>query len=228
MSAAGAINAPPLSKGSVEVVEYFKEDWGKIILTDAAGTSYTLYAVNGEVDLNNYDLPPAPPAGMFDIRFGSGRIAEDLTSSQSIELNSVQYPISVRVENMTLTLQDPSGVTVNASINPGEEVMINSSINKLIVLSNGLTLPIEYALEQNYPNPFNPSTTIKFSLPEAADVSLNIYNTLGEKIAQLVGSKLEAGRYSYQWDAGNVATGMYIYELRTDKFVSVKKMILLK
>ena len=228
MSAAGAIDAPPLAKGSVDVVEYFKEDWGKIILTDAAGTSYTLYAVQGEVDLNIYELPPAPPAGMFDIRFGSGRIAEDLTSSQSIELNSVQYPLSVRVENMTLTLQDPSGVAVNASINPGEEVTINSSINKLIVLSDGLSIPIEYALEQNYPNPFNPSTTIKFSLPEATDVSLNIYNTLGEKIAQIVNSKLEAGRYSYQWDAGNIATGMYIYELRTDNFVSVKKMILLK
>ena len=89
-------------------------------------------------------------------------------------------------------------------------------------------LPEEYDLYQSYPNPFNPSTTIKFSLPEAADVSLNIYNTLGEKIAQLVGSKLEAGCYSYQWNAGNVATGIYIYELRTDKFVSVKKMLLMK
>jgi hypothetical protein len=89
-------------------------------------------------------------------------------------------------------------------------------------------IPEEYELYQSYPNPFNPSTTIKFSLPEAADVILNIYNTLGQKVAQLVSSKLEAGRYSYQWDAGNIATGLYIYELRTDKFVSVKKMMLLK
>jgi hypothetical protein len=130
---------------------------------------------------------------------------------------------------MTLTLQDLSGVALNANINPGETVTIaDNTINKLIVSSDGLTLPTEYALEQNYPNPFNPSTTIKFALPEAADVSLNIYNALGEKVAQLVNSKLEAGRYSYQWDAGNIATGMYIYELRTDNFVSVKKMILLK
>ena len=55
-----------------------------------------------------------------------------------------------------------------------------------------------------------------------------IYNTLGQKVTELVNGKLEAGRYSYQWDAGNVATGIYIYELRADKFVSVKKMILLK
>ena len=89
-------------------------------------------------------------------------------------------------------------------------------------------IPDKYELFNNYPNPFNPSTTIRFSIPEAADVSLNIYNTLGQKIAQPVKSKLEAGRYSYQWDAGSIATGIYIYELRTNNFVSLKKMILLK
>ena len=89
-------------------------------------------------------------------------------------------------------------------------------------------IPEEYDLSQSYPNPFNPSTTIKFSLPEATDVSLNIYNTLGQKVAELVNLKMEAGYYSYVWDASDVTTGMYIYELKTDKFVSVKKMILLK
>ena len=89
-------------------------------------------------------------------------------------------------------------------------------------------IPENYDLYQSYPNPFNPSTTIKFSIPEATDVSLIIYNTLGQKVAQLVNSKLDAGRYSYEWNADNEATGMYIYELRTDKFVSVKKMILMK
>ena len=86
----------------------------------------------------------------------------------------------------------------------------------------------EFALDQNYPNPFNPSTTIKFSLPEASDVTLTIYNTLGQKVTELVSAKLEAGRYSYEWNAQNVVTGMYIYELRTNNFVSVKKMVLLK
>ena len=89
-------------------------------------------------------------------------------------------------------------------------------------------IPNEYSISQNYPNPFNPSTTIKFSLPEAADVTLTIYNTLGQKITELVNTKLEAGNYSYRWDAGNVTTGMYIYELRTDKFVSAMKMLLMK
>jgi flagellar hook assembly protein FlgD len=93
----------------------------------------------------------------------------------------------------------------------------------------GELVPAEYALEQNYPNPFNPSTTIEFSLPEdVSNVTLSIYNALGEKVAELVSGSMVAGKYQYQWDAQNVATGMYIYELRSDNFVSVKKMLLLK
>ncbi len=85
-----------------------------------------------------------------------------------------------------------------------------------------------YFLDQNYPNPFNPVTTIKFSIPEASKVTLYIYNALGQKVEELVNTNLEAGSYNFQWSAKNAATGMYIYELRTDKFVSMKKMILLK
>jgi hypothetical protein len=90
-------------------------------------------------------------------------------------------------------------------------------------------IPDEYDLYQSYPNPFNPSTVIEFSLPEdVANVKLSIYSALGEKVAELVNTALTAGRYSYQWNAQDVVTGMYIYELRTDKFISAKKMILMK
>ncbi|MDO8550013.1 MAG: T9SS type A sorting domain-containing protein [Ignavibacteria bacterium] len=86
-----------------------------------------------------------------------------------------------------------------------------------------------YSLEQNYPNPFNPGTTIGFSVPEDVNnVKLTIYDALGQKITELVNSKLEVGKYSYYWDASNAASGLYIYELRTEKFVSMKKMMLLK
>jgi len=90
-------------------------------------------------------------------------------------------------------------------------------------------LPEEYDLYQSYPNPFNPSTVIEFSLPEdVSNVKLSIYNALGEKVAELLNSSLIAGKYSYEWNARDLATGMYIYELRTDKFVSIKKMMLFK
>ncbi len=229
LSACDIVIPEALSKGSGEVVDLFKEDWGKIILTDAAGKSYTLYAVKGEVDLDQYEMPPAVPGGMFDIRFSSGRIAEDINSSmQSIDMIGITYPLTVRVEGMDIRLQDMSGRAINQNLKSGEEVVINdATINKLMI--TGELIPTVYALEQNYPNPFNPSTVIEFSLPEdVSNVKLSIYNALGEKVAEIVNSSLAAGRYSYQWNAKNVATGMYIYELRTDKFVSVRKMVLMK
>jgi len=220
-----------MSKSNGDVVQYFKESWGQIILTDAAGRSYTLYATSGDVDLNNYELPPAPPAGNFDIRFSSGRIAEDLnTATQSISMNGIQYPVSVEVRNLNITLQDESGKELNAELKSGDKISIaNESIHKLLLISGEMATPSTYELSQNYPNPFNPSTVIEFSLPEdVSNVKLTIYNAIGEKVTDLVNSSLKAGKYSYQWNARNVATGMYIYELRTDKFVSVKKMVLLK
>jgi hypothetical protein len=235
LTGAGDINIPPgpLSKGSTEVVENFKKDWGKITITDNAGRSYTLYAVKGEVDLDNYELPPMPPSGMFDIRYGSGRLAEDINSSiQSIDMTGIEYPIIVKVENMDIRLQDETGNQINENIKSGEEITIsNASINKLMV--TGEMIPDVYSLEQNYPNPFNPSTVIEFSLPEDVNnVQLTIYDVLGQRITQLVNTSLQAGKYSYQWDASSAASGMYIYELRANSvisgFVSIKKMILLK
>jgi hypothetical protein len=90
------------------------------------------------------------------------------------------------------------------------------------------TLPTEYTLYQNYPNPFNPTTTIKYDLPNAGDVSLVIYDLLGRKVKELVNTKQQAGRYEIQFNASNLASGVYIYQLITDKFVNAKKMILLK
>ena len=229
LTAAGQIIIPETLDKGTEPVEYFPNNWGKIVLTDAAGINYTLYAVKGEVDLSQYELPPAPMAGMFDIRFSSGRIAEDINSSmQTIDMSGVTYPLTVRVEGMDMRLMDETGKNVNVNLKSGENVVISdATIQKLMV--SGEAMPTVYALEQNYPNPFNPSTVIEFSLPEdVSNVKLSIYNALGEKVAELVNTSLTAGKYQYQWNAKNVATGMYIYELRTDKFVSVKKMLLLK
>jgi len=208
--------------------EYFKEDWGKITITDAEGKHYTLYSVSGDVDLYRYELPPSPPAGMFDVRFSSGRVAENINNNlKTIEMSGVKYPISVKVSGMNIILQDQTENELNVNLKDREELIIrNSSISELKV--SGELIAENYELKQNYPNPFNPATTIKFALPESASARLTIYNTLGQKITELVNTKLQAGQYSYEWNAGNNSSGIYIYELRTDKFYSVKKMILLK
>lgn len=231
LSDAGQINFPAsFNKNSVYFVEYFKDNWGRIILSDASGRITTLFAVNGSVDVELYELPPKPPAGTFDVRFESDRIAENLSNIQkTIELSGIKYPLTVTVENMNMKLQDETGRLLNNQLMPDEKITINNnSINKLLVIAEELTTPTEYSLEQNYPNPFNPVTTIKFSLPEATSVKLNIYNTLGEKVAVLENRDFDSGYHSYEWDANSLASGIYIYELRTEKFVAMKKMILLK
>jgi hypothetical protein len=89
-------------------------------------------------------------------------------------------------------------------------------------------IPQGFTLRQNYPNPFNPITRIQFELNSASKVTLNIYNLLGEEIAQLVNEPLNAGSYEVTWDAREMASGIYIYKIQTNNSMAVKKMILLR
>jgi hypothetical protein len=101
-----------------------------------------------------------------------------------------------------------------------------SSYSKIINVD--LQTPFNFILNQNYPNPFNPSTTVSFSIPKATNVKLNIYNQIGQQVAELVNSKLEAGSFNYTWDASKQSSGIYFYELQTNEFKSVRKMTLIK
>ena len=94
--------------------------------------------------------------------------------------------------------------------------------------SNNINLPTEYGLSQNYPNPFNPSTTIDYQIPEKNFVSLKIYDILGRVVATLVDKEMNPGYYSANWNAGNLASGIYFYRLSSGSFVSTKKLMLIK
>jgi len=89
-------------------------------------------------------------------------------------------------------------------------------------------LPDRFVLAQNYPNPFNPSTTIRFSIPERAYVSLIIFDVLGNEVETLVSAPLSPGVHSVRWNAASFANGTYFYRLQAGDFVQTKKLILLK
>lgn len=90
-------------------------------------------------------------------------------------------------------------------------------------------IPEDYNLAQNYPNPFNPTTTIKFYLKQGGKVKLNVYNMIGQKVAELINQELPSGFHKIKFNASNLASGVYIYRLNVgNKFTSVKKMILAK
>jgi hypothetical protein len=90
------------------------------------------------------------------------------------------------------------------------------------------TTPTAFTLSQNYPNPFNPTTTISFSLPHSGNVSLRVFNVLGQEVATLVNGFTAAGSHEVQFDATNLASGVYFYELVSGDFAQVKKMTLMK
>jgi len=89
-------------------------------------------------------------------------------------------------------------------------------------------IPINFALNQNYPNPFNPTTTISYTLPFKASITLNVYDILGKEVIKLVQETKDAGIYKASFDANNLPSGVYYYTLRAGNFVQTRKMLLLK
>ena len=146
---------------------------------------------------------------------------------------------------VTITSQDFQ------NINPGDSIIVyygmalgpsfaavKSGLDSALGRYNGTLItgnkenesfsPLSYKLNQNYPNPFNPTTTISFSIPVQEKVSLKVYNILGMEVSTLLNEVQPAGNYSIRFDAKNLPSGIYFYELSTCNFRNVKKMILLK
>ncbi len=92
----------------------------------------------------------------------------------------------------------------------------------------GFTVPVGYSLEQNYPNPFNPSTTIRYSIPKDAHVSLVVYDVLGREVVTIESGQKVAGSYVVNLDASRLASGVYAYRLQADGFSMIRKMAVIK
>ena len=102
------------------------------------------------------------------------------------------------------------------------------SLNQVVSVEEPAEIPSAYSLSQNYPNPFNPTTKIQYSLPEALNVRLSVYNSMGQEMMQLVNENQSIENYIVEFNAQNLPSGIYFYRLQTNKFVDTKKMLLLK
>jgi len=90
------------------------------------------------------------------------------------------------------------------------------------------SIPNKFVLQQNYPNPFNPTTTIQYELPQRSDVQITVYDLLGKEVTNLLSETQDAGYQSVKWNATNVSSGMYFYQIRAGELVQTRKMLLLK
>lgn len=122
---------------------------------------------------------------------------------------------------------------LNSTANPDSIVMdcdkmVLGIFERTTQVSENLASPIEYRLNQNYPNPFNAQTNIAFSIHKPDETTLQVFNVIGREMATLIDQYLESGFYNISFDASNLVSGVYIYKIISNDFVSVKKMIVMK
>jgi hypothetical protein len=134
-------------------------------------------------------------------------IPTDLTidTSYKIIITSITDPSIIDTSDASFSITPPSGIE-----------------------TENLEIPDDYHLFQNYPNPFNPSTTIKFQLPVRSTVTLKIYDVLSNEVATLLNEDMESGSYNVEFNATNLASGIYFYRLKAGQYVQTKKMIFMK
>jgi hypothetical protein len=148
-------------------------------------------------------------------------------------------PTQLQYNNQTWYFQrwQGSGNGAYTGGNPSPQIPINNviieaaqwdTIPAIGIRNLNTEVPKTYSLEQNYPNPFNPATKIKFALPKSGNINIRVYDILGNEVAEIYNGFGKAGYYEAQFDASNLASGVYFYKLTANDFNAVRKMLLIK
>lgn len=220
-----------------------------LTVTDKNGNRQVLYfGTDGNlVNASRYELPPAPPAGIADVRFASQRYVESIPAA----ITGADYPISLSglVAPVTISWKVASGVERNYQLTDavngkligvrklageGSMTVNASNLNALILKVTGAgAVPKEFSLSANYPNPFNPSTKFRVAVPQDAYVEVVVYDILGRKVATLVHDVRTAGYHTIEWngltdDNASAVTGVYFVRMASGSFTQIQKIMLMK
>jgi hypothetical protein len=231
MSQAGVLHLPAGMDKIAASAAMVQANWTRIDVRDVSGQSGSLYFSPGAVNPLLAELPPLPPAGVFDVRFAGDRYVELRGNSHTMHIGSAAYPITLRATNLEgrrLLIKDAvNGELLNGVLEEDKPVVISQRIEKLLMTWDG-EIPVDFSLGQNYPNPFNPATMITFGVPSSAQVNIQLYNALGQEVREIVNGAYKAGFHKIDFEAKDLASGMYFYRMRAGSFVAVKKLVVLK
>jgi Leucine-rich repeat (LRR) protein len=202
----------------------------KISQTNIGDTYELKWSESKDVDIDTIEYLLYAQIGVYP--------AEEVydTTSTSVQITYEEFLENVFEET------PGNGVIVKFSVSAtdGKDTVKVSGDDRVIYVNRyeylsteGEGVPVEFALHENYPNPFNPTTTLRFDLPEVSNLTLTIYNMLGQKVRTFNYQNTSAGYHSVKWNATNdygdpVGAGVYLYQLRANQYVKTRKMVLLK
>lgn len=227
------------------------QNMNSLKITDREGNTQTLYFTelqNNSVATEQAGLPPLPPDGVFDARFTSDQFIEVLpekTSQLSVMLQTSAYPVTIQWKITEPSLRSlhffnqltNAAVPQNIDGQSGTAKITDPTVKILTLKAErGVAIPTTFALKQNYPNPFNPLTTIEFDVPVRSNVTLKVFDILGQQVAILANNKLyQPGSFSAVFNPSSLASGIYFYQILANEidgahseYREVKKMMLLK
>lgn len=217
------------SKSSLNSSNLFNDVPDKLVFKDNSKNQTELYLRNLDYE---GELPPVPPSEIFDVRFSNSRVYSE-NGEDFIQLQGINYPLTVSLSpksELKVELIDPVLNQVIDRLMPGGSITINELTGNILKIKT-VREQISYKLYQNYPNPFNPVTNIKFQIPKQTRVTLKLFNLIGEEIATLIDEQKEEGLYEVKVDMSKISalsSGIIFYQLKTNDYISTKKMIYLK
>ncbi len=236
--------AAPRTAVKKTVTEFDKTGLNLFTFEDNVGHQQTIYVGKGDESIQStsmFELPPVPPAGLFDVRFGTQQYVEFVSSkSQEIPEFPVSFQSSSYPVKVTWRLNGNDGLSfqwkLNGAVRSTNQIYLQKSdrLSLTVGQPNGSLQPKEFALHQNYPNPFNPLTEIRYDLPTESIVRLTVFNVLGTQVATLVDGRQASGSHGIEWRPA-LASGVYFYRLQATStenpgksFQQIKRMLLLK